>query len=201
MIILDVPQLSTAWFEAKIGIPSAGSFDRIVTTKGEPSKQREDYLDELVAEIISGAKTETYQSYDMKDGIEKEPDARKLYEFINDVEVQIVGFCFYDEHRKYGSSPDGLVNPKGGLEIKKAKGRIQISRLRKGWSLAEHYQQVQGNLFITDREWWDLMSYSPSLPPLIIRIERDEKFIEKLKAELETFCYDLAITVKKLRDL
>ena len=35
----------------------------------------------------------------------------------------------------------------------------------------------------------------------IIKVERDEEFIAKLKAELDSFCLELALTVKKLKEL
>ena len=41
MLVMDeIEQLSPKWFQEHAGIPGASSFDKIVTTKGEQSKQR-----------------------------------------------------------------------------------------------------------------------------------------------------------------
>ena len=75
MIRLDVEQGSREWLEARAGTPSASNFDKIVTTKGEPSKQAKNYLYELAGERIAGPKPETYQSAAMVRGLETEAEA------------------------------------------------------------------------------------------------------------------------------
>ena len=40
-------------------------------------------------------------------------------------------------------------------------------------------------MMITGRSWWDLMAYSEELPHLIVRVERDDEYIEKLAAEVQ----------------
>jgi hypothetical protein len=42
-----------------------------------------------------------------------------------------------------------------------------------------------GCMMITGAEWWDLIAYSETIPHLIIRVERDEEYIEKLAAEID----------------
>ena len=200
MIILDVPQLSTQWFEAKAGLPSAGSFDQLVTSKGEPSKQRQKYLYQLAGETISGSKAETFQSWAMQRGTEMEAEARQSFEFIHGVELKQVGLVYPDEQKKYACSPDGLLED-AGFEMKCPLIHTHVGYLLDNKLPTDYVQQVQGGMLVTGFDKWYFLSYFPGLPPLILLIERDEKFIEKLKAELETFCNDLAITVKKLRDL
>ena len=54
MIIVDqFPQLSEEWFNARLGNPGASNFNKIVTTKGEPSKQAQDYMYQLAGELVS----------------------------------------------------------------------------------------------------------------------------------------------------
>jgi hypothetical protein len=62
-------------------------------------------------------------------------------------------------------------------------------------------EQVQGNLYVCEREWWDLQSYCEGMPPLIIRFERDEAFIDKLQRELDGFCLELVSTIKRLKEM
>ena len=44
----------------------------------------------------------------------------------------------------------------------------------------------------TLREWCDLISYNPEIPPVIVRVERDEGYISLLRTALEVFVPALA---------
>ena len=54
MIILEVEQGSTAWIQARLGIPTASQASRIVTPTGRLSKSRDGYLAQLLAEWALG---------------------------------------------------------------------------------------------------------------------------------------------------
>jgi len=54
MITLDIEQGTEEWSKARLGIPTASCFDKLVTTKGEPSKQAQKYMWQLAAEKITG---------------------------------------------------------------------------------------------------------------------------------------------------
>jgi hypothetical protein len=200
MVIVECEQQSKEWFDTKVGIPSAASFDQIITTKGEPSKSRQKYMYQLSGEIILGNKVETYTNAAMQRGNELEPEARQAFEFIHDVQVRKVGFVFYDEQKKYGCSPDGLMTDTG-LEMKCPLLHTHIGYLLDNKLPTDYFQQVQGGMFITGFKYWYFMSYYPGLPPLILTINRDEKFIDKLKAELDSFCLELSTVVEKLKNL
>ena len=49
----------------------------------------------------------------------------------------------------------------------------------------DYVQQTQGQMFICERTWCDLVFYHPDLPLLIIRQERDEKLIKALKEQID----------------
>lgn len=201
MITLDVEQLSPEWFEARCGVPAASCFDKIVTTKGEPSKQSKAYMYQLAGESLIGIKTETYQNAAMQRGIEMEPEARNLYELMHDVEVQKVGICYPDEEKKYSCSPDGLVGDDGLLEIKCPLIHTHIEYLLNGKLPTAYIQQVQGQLLVTGRDWVDFVSYYPGIKPLMVRVERDEGFLVKLSDALSDFVNDLNVTIEKLKNL
>jgi putative phage-type endonuclease len=201
MIIEDFEQLSPEWFAARCGIPSASKFSDIVTSKGDPSKSAERYLYQLAGERITGAKVETYMNDAMKRGVELEGEARTLFEMIHGVEVRQVGLVYRDEQKQYSCSPDGIVGYDDGLEIKCPLIHTHVAYLLKGTLPVEYVQQVQGSMLITGFNVWWFMSYFPGLPPLILRIKRDEKFIAKLEAALDSFCTELAMVVGKLRGM
>jgi hypothetical protein len=199
MIILECEQNSPEWDEVRLGIPTASAFENIVTTKGVRSKSRNKYLYKLAGEKLSGEKSSGYYGSSMAKGHEREEESRDLYSFINDVEIQKVGFCFFDEKKEFGCSPDGLIGEDGGFETKNAESHVQVDRLENGWSIADHFQQVQGSLLVTGRKWWDLVSYSRGMKPIIIRFERDEGFIKILHAEINLFLEDLTALINKLK--
>jgi len=198
MIIVEgIKQNSLEWYALKLGIPSASSFDKIITTKGVVSKTRAKYLYKLAGEVVTGEREEGYNNSNMDRGHEREEESRNAYELIKDVEVEQVGFVYFDEKKDIGCSPDGLVGEDGGFETKDALPHVHLDRLENGWSESQHFQQVQGSLYVTGRKWWDLVSYSRGFKPLIIRFERDEEFIKKLAVELRLFNNNLKDVVKK----
>jgi hypothetical protein len=173
-------QGSPEWLAARLGIPSASMFAKIVTTKGIWSASADAYINQLVAERLTGEREEVFQSHHMLRGTELEPDARDLYSLISDAEVTEVGFCLHDT-LSAGCSPDGLIGDEGGLEIKAPAPATHVEYLRGGVLPSKYKQQVMGCLWITGREWWDFVSYHPTMKPLIVRVERDEEYIAALE--------------------
>lgn len=198
MITLDIEQGTPEWFAARCGIPSASCFDKIITTKGEPSKQREKYLWQLAAERVSGITEKSYANSEMQRGIELESEARSLYELANEVNVQRVGLCFRLD-KSYCCSPDGLVGDYGLIEIKCPIASTHVGYLIQNDMPPDYFQQTQGQLLVTEREWVDFISYYPGLKPLIVRVNRDEQFIEALWAELLKFNKELEAITERIR--
>lgn len=199
MIVLDVEQGTQEWQTARCGLPTASNFDKIVTTTGTPSKQALKYLYQLAAERVTGRPEEAYQNGAMLRGIEMEAEAADLYELITDNAAEKVGICYKNEDRLFSCSPDRLIGKDGLLEIKCPQSHTHVEYLLENAMPMDYFQQVQGQLFVTVRKWVDFMSYYPGLKPLIIRVQRDEKFIGLLEAELVKFCEELEKVVEKIR--
>ena len=186
MIRLDCPQGSEEWIQARLGIPTASQFHRLITPRtGKLSSQAAGYAYELLAEELLGHPVDEGASDFMARGTQLEKSAIDFYEFTQDVHTERVGFILRDD-KLTGCSPDRLVGEDGGLEIKCPSAKVHV-----GYMLdadADAYRcQVQGALWLTGRAWWDWLSYNPELPPVLIRFERDEAFIEKLAATVDQF--------------
>ena len=192
MQIINCEQRSEEWRNARLAIPSSSRFKEIVTSKGDPSKSRTAYLYELAGERLTGVRKERHKSKAMEDGTEREQMSRWIYSMDNEVVVEEVGFCLSDCSR-WGASPDGLVGNDGLLELKNPEVQTQLKRLHEKSSIVSmgYYQQCQGQLFVTERNWNDFGSYYPGLLPYIIRIEPDHEFLIKLERELIAFCEEL----------
>ncbi len=200
MIIEEFEQYSEEWWSARAGIPTASCFGKIITPKTmKPSAQAEKYLYTLAGERITGTKTDTYQSAAMERGLVVEEEARDLFQMIMDVEVKQVGLIYPDERKLYSCSPDGLF--KIGLEIKCPIISTHVSYLLAGAIPTDYIPQVQGSMLITGFSHWWFMSYYPLLPPLILKVPRDDKFCAALYVELQDFCERLDEIEAELRRL
>lgn len=201
IIIDNITQGTPEWFREHAGKPGASSFNKIVTTKGEPSKQAKDYALQLAGEYLLGTVEQGYISHAMQIGIEREEEARNRFEWERDIEVKQVGMVYLDERKDRLCSPDGLIYETDSIEGFECKCPIlktHIKYLLDGKLPTEYYTQVQGSLYITGVSYWWFMSYYPGLEPLIIRVERNEKFIEKLDKALDDFCFEIVKIIKKL---
>ena len=65
----------------------------------------------------------------------------------------------------------------------------------------EHMAQVQGNMLVNDRKWWDFVSYDPRIDGegriFITRINRDDEYIEKLQIKLTAFITEMKRILKE----
>lgn len=198
MKILDLEQGTQEWLEARLGCPSGSGFSKIITSSGQPSSSAETYINQLIAELITGETTYVHVTEAMQRGTELEEFARMNYELETDREVTQVGFCMHDS-LKCGVSPDGLVDD-GGLEIKCPTPSTHVKYLRKGALPTEYKAQVQGCLWITEREWWDFMSYHPQMPNLMIRVHRDDEYINQLERLVSHACQIIEKEVAEIKE-
>lgn len=197
--VFDCEQGSPDWHQCRLGIPTASEFSTVLAKgkDGGASITRAKYLRTLAAEILTGElEPDSYTNVHMERGKVQEDEAREMYAFMVDEEPQRVGFI---RNGNAGASPDSLIGSDGGLEIKTALRHIQIDRLQRGVLPPEHRAQVQGCMWIAERGWWDFVSYAPKLPPLIVRVERDDEYIATLSAAVDAFNSELAEVVEKVR--
>lgn len=197
--IIDCIQGTPEWFAARAGIPTASEFSTVMAKgkDGGASVTRAKYLRQLAGEILTGEPApEGYSNAFMERGKELEDEARSLFAFMRDEEPIRVGFV---RNGNAGCSPDSLLGDKAGLEIKVAIPAVQIDRLQRGTLPAEHVAQVQGSLWVTERETWSFVSYCPKLPPLILTINRDEAYIANLAKSVAAFNEELEAIVAAIR--
>lgn len=196
MKIVQCKQGTAPWFWARLGVPTASQFSRILTAKTRKlAAGSESYMHELLAEWLTGIPSSAEQSGFMERGSEMEAWAVGYYELQRGVSTTPVGTCIHVDAFA-ACSPDRLVGNDGGLEIKCPSAKVHIANLLDGTE--EHYAQAQGNLWVTGREWWDLLSYHPTIPPTIVRFERDQEYIAALDAAMKEFVSRLLLAREKL---
>ncbi len=196
--ILNMEQRSPEWYAARSGIPTASMFATVMAKGkgGGESKTRQTYLLKLAGEILTGESMENFQNNHMERGKIMEDEARNFYTFMRDAEPQIVGFI---RNGNKGASPDALLGDDGLLEIKTSLPHLLIDLILKSEFPSAYKAQCQGQLWVAERQWLDLIVYWPKLPLFVKRIERDEPYIEKMAGEVDLFNEDLSEMVERVR--
>lgn len=199
MQIFDCPQGSREWFEVRMGIPTASQFSAVMANGkgGAESKTRKTYMYKLAGEILTGEPMDSFSNAHTERGHEMEPEARRYYAFQQDADPQLVGFI---RNTSAGASPDSLVGNNGLLEIKTKLPHILLDVIERGEFPAEHKAQCQGQLWVAEREWIDLVCYWPKMPCHIVRAYRDEYYIKQIAAAVGQFNDELAAVVAKYQD-
>ena len=175
-----VQQNTDEWLQLRQGKFTASTFSDLFAKPTTAAYQKAIY--KVAYEILTGESPESYSNDYMQRGHELEPLAKKAYEMETFNVVEDAGFFEYNEF--IGASPDGLVGEEGLVEIKCPAFNTMISYLIDPKLPSQYKHQVHGQLLVTGRKWCDFMCYHPKLKPVIIRIERDERFIKEIETKL-----------------
>lgn len=200
--IFECEQGTPEWHECRRGIPTASDFHIVIASGrgGGPSVTRRKYMLRKASERITGKVEESYENADMKRGRELEPEALSLLALVHGVELTRVGFV---RNGDMGCSPDSLIGKDGLVQVKTQKPELHLETLLTPSARAafaqDHQPQVQGELMVTERKYCILMSYWPGLPPVFVRVERDESYIGTLRANIIVFNRELAQVVESIK--
>lgn len=200
MRIIECNQYSDEWWEARKGLPTASSANKLLTPKGAISTQAKSLISTFVADGLGYAdRDEFYQSFWMERGHAMEAEARRFFTFETGLSVVEVGFVT-NEAGTAGCSPDCLIDDGAakdmphfvaGLELKCPKPSTHIGYLLED-ALPEAYtNQVHFSMAVTGLREWHFLSYHPELDPLHKLVEWDKRtdmmlsaiiaFLSKLK--------------------
>lgn len=197
-------QRSEEWFQQRLGKFTASTFgdcmgagrskDALFTLTGYS------LIREKITELLTGDRKEiSGEALDW--GTYYEEYAIRMYEDLTGMRIVDAPFCPIKEYENYaGGSPDGFIEGENGIiEVKcPFNPNNHVTTLIDGtinpkyWT--KYYTQIQFNLFATEADFCDFISYDPrmledDLKIKIIRIDRDEEYITKIKERL-----DLAIS-------
>jgi putative phage-type endonuclease len=180
-------QGSQEWKLMRCGRITGSRFKAVMALNkrtGLPNKPRRDLVAILGQEIATGCPEEVEVNEYMAHGTAMEPLARQAYEFARDVVCDVPAFLIHPERPYVGYSPDGLVGDDGLIEIKSPALVHRHTRTVESQKCPDdYYPQVQGGLWVTGRQWADFISYFPSISVEIVRVPRDEAFINRLADE------------------
>jgi len=194
----DCEQGSEEWFELRRGIVTASMFDAVMA-KGRGNSEsltRRKYMLTLIGERLTGETQDSYTNAHMERGKIMEAEARELYSMVSRNEVKQIGFIKFGDD--IGASPDGIIMKDGCLEIKTKLPHLHLDCLLRDEVPSEHIKQIQGQLWVADRQWCDFVSYWPSLPIFIKRIERDNEHIRKISNYVSNFLQQMYELMDKI---
>lgn len=212
MKIIDVPQGSAEWAQARAGRVTASNMSKVLSRAKDRKSEgatRANYKARIIAEILTGRPQEDdYTNDDMEGGIELEPFGRAAYEVrVNDF-VDTVGFVVHPKIARAGCSPDGLVGKSGMVQIKCPKVATHIAYRLAGIVPSKYEPQMLLEMACCERDWSDFASYCPALPaPLDLFVVRlhvrdgrpsDHHEIDRITAEINQFNREVDEIIEKL---
>ena len=199
-------QRTEEWFRARAGKVTASRVsDIIAKTKSGYSTSRDNYMAELICQRLTGAVGESFQNAAMAWGTNTEPLARAAYVSAKGTSVEEIGFVPHPTIENAGASPDGLIGEDGLIEIKCPLTNTHMNMILEQEIPTKYHVQMQWQIACTGRQWCDFVSFDPRMPEhmqlYIHQVERDQKMIGNLEAEVIKFLKDMDDKIAKLNNL
>lgn len=143
------------------------------------------YMHELIAQNFTGDDSSGFSgNKDTERGHADEEVVKKFYQEKHGYECEDVTIIL---NHGVGYSPDWVVGSNGLLEVKSKLPKFQVGILLSGEVPKEHVAQLQGGLWVAEREWIDFISYSSGMKTFEKRVYRDEKYIRKMAQRVKVF--------------
>lgn len=202
-ILTSFEQGSPEWKQARAGKVTASRAKdaRDKLKSGAASGKQVAYACQVALERITHQPADTtFENWQMREGHVQEPIARSAYERRTGNLVDEVGALSTDDDL-FMYSPDGLIDDDGLLEVKTLFSPERIIAIVGNGDTSDFEDQCMFGLWLTGRQWIDLVVWAPSLDHMVIkRIHRDEDAIEKLESDLMAFARMVAQYETTLRD-
>lgn len=195
------------WRDERCGMVTGSRFADVLSGKNGGSKTAESYMFELIAETITGIPAPEFYSKPTDWGKLHEAEARQAYVIFSGETLKETGFIRHPLWEGVGCSPDSMVGLDGILEIKcPYNSQVHLKTILDGRLPKDHEAQVQGNMWVTGRQWCDFVSYDPrmkewGLDLFLLRVNRDDDFIEQISESVVRFRQQIDIKLKKLKSL
>lgn len=189
----DVAQRTPEWHTLRLGrLTGSRVNDAMKTIKTGEAAGRKKLRVQLVLERLTGRSQEsTYVSAAMQTGIDREAEARELYEAITGTLVQSCGFLSHPELLA-GCSLDGYVGDfEEVIEIKAPEPHTHLEYLTTGKVPLDYQRQVLHNLWLSGASRCHWFSYEPTFPEnlrtKLVTIERNDTEVAAYEVMVRAF--------------
>lgn len=209
----DIEQNTDDWFSIRVGMFTASPAADLLMDK--KTKGYTNLIAKLVEERITGQRTEskTFAGNQFTErGHELEPIARDDYELRTLTAVKQVGVVILNDWVL--CSPDGLIGDNIVHQIKCPIFNTQKEYLKLVNSLknlsdndimikldSSYYKQLQFELYTTQRDCNIFTSYHPSLSPIDLHVERDEKMIDLIDSRINEAKAEILTEIELIKSL
>ena len=204
---VEVIQGSPEWFAVRCGKISASRLGDIMrkTKWGESTYKAKVRLELAIERITGKSVSSTVMSQAMYDGVEREPDARTLFEAVTGKEVALCGSFDHPTIVNTSASPDGLLRGENAvLEIKCPTHATHAKNLMSETMPKNYIYQVQWQIACTESDYAYFASYHPDFPPELrlkwVRVEKDDSVIKSLEEEIRAFDISIEDLIIKIKD-
>ena len=202
----ELIQGSPEFFEARLGKITASKLsDLMKKTKYGESTYKTRLRMELAIERITGkSASPNFMNQAMQDGVEREPDARRLFEAMTGKDVALCGSFDHPEIVNTSASPDGLLRGENAvLEIKCPTHVTHAKNLLSETMDARYQHQVQWQIACTESDYAYFASYHPDFPPALrlkwVRVEKDESLIMELEQAVKEFDVEIVGLINDIK--
>ena len=202
---MSAQQGTEDWLIERLGMVTGSRFQDVIGMDKSGKKflqARETAITEITLELLTGRPGAMWSSKATRWGTEHEPMARAAYEVETGEVCEQVGFIVHPVFLQVGCSPDGLIGKRKGWEAKcPLTPTVHLKTLLTGMP-AEHMAQVQGGLWVTEREEWDFVSFHPDFPVgmqiYIETIKRNDSYIANMQQHVLSAVAEINCNVRDL---
>ena len=188
---MEKKQLSAEWHNERIGRFTGSQISKLLGIKGL-GLTGQTYAFDKASELVFGRdeENESFESWDIKRGIDLEPVAFRKFAELKEVDFIDVQKCsFFAYENNAGASPDGLVGTNAVLEIKCPRSPKFFNLVAKGYDAIdkEYIAQMQMEMLVTNSTQAHFFNYiifnNIEMWHEII-VLRDEAMIDLIKARI-----------------
>ena len=157
---------------------------------------------ELAIERITGkSASPNFMNQAMHDGVEREPDARTLFEATTGKEVALCGSFDHPEIVNTSASPDGLIRGENAVLEIKCPTHVTHAKNLLSETMPKNYEyQVQWQMACTESDYAYFASYHPDLRLKWVRVEKDDSVIKSLEEAVRQFDIEIEDLIIKIQN-
>ena len=203
----ELVQGSEDWFKARLGVITASRLGDVMrkTKWGESTYKAKLRLELAIERITGKSASSVVMNQAMRDGVEREPDARALFEAVTGKEVAEVGSFDHPTIVNTSASPDGLIRGENAcLELKAPTHATHAKNLMSDTMPKNYVYQVQWQIACTESDFAYFASYHPDYPKDLrlkwVKVERDDSVIKSLEEEVRSFDISIEDLIIKIQN-
>lgn len=200
---LNIHDEETEWRKQRLGKVTGSQLGKLIvkdrSTKGyklSTGKVASDLIYRIAWERFLITESEglnrlNVSSQSMNHGNDYELAAIEKFTEVTGIEVEKTAYKFINKGDYFGGTPDGFVGSDGLIEVKAPwNGGNHLKTLLTGEIYNdEHFYQIQGYLYLTDRKYCWYVTYDPDLPEGLNisynKIDRDDEVIGAIECIIE----------------